>query len=237
MKKKKPSSSKCKNLLPELDSKEDGSMESRRTVVSKQVITPVFDVKPGNKKRTSRAPPKPKKTKKDKNIKVKIPGVENEISNSKSTEKEKESLPPPAKSEMKGYVQQKSDLEIQLSELVTNRDQMKFLELVEKLKESENNPLSLLNLSQAKEKDTEQGPLNLSKSSESPLKSPKPKSSLEKDLEEKGLLCRVDIGKRVAATSPVKVSEVRYQTSDEESDLSPKEIKQKKYWTKVMMQQ
>ena len=32
--------------------------------------------------------------------------------------------------------------------------------------------------------------------------------------------------KRVAATSVVKVSEVRYQSSDEESDLSPQEIKQ-----------
>ena len=64
--KEKASSSKCKNLLPEFDSKEDGGMESRRTVVSKQVITPVLDVKPGNKKCTSREPPKPKKTKNDK---------------------------------------------------------------------------------------------------------------------------------------------------------------------------
>ena len=131
--------------------------------VSKQVITPVLDVKPGNKKCTSRAPPKPKKTKKDKKIKVKIPGVEKVISNSKSTEKEKESLPPPAKGEMKGYVQPKCDLEILLSEWFANREQIKFSELVEKLKESENNPLSLLNLGQTKEKDTEQEPLNLSK--------------------------------------------------------------------------
>ena len=136
------------------------------------------------KKCTSRAPPKPKKTKKDKKIKVKIPGVEKVISNSKSTEKEKESLPPPAKSETKGYVQLKSDIEIRLSEWFANRDQIKFSELLEKLKESENNPLSL---GQTKEKDTEQEPLNLSKSSESPLKSPKSKSFLEKDVEEKGV--------------------------------------------------
>ena len=87
MKKKRPSSSKCKNLLPELDSKEDRGMESSRTVVSKQVITPVSNVKPQKKKHTSRAAPKPKKTKKDKQIKVKIPGVEQAISNSKSTGK------------------------------------------------------------------------------------------------------------------------------------------------------
>ena len=41
--------------------------------------------------------------------KVKIPGVEKAISNSKSTEKEKESLLLPAES---GYVQLKDDLEI-----------------------------------------------------------------------------------------------------------------------------
>ena len=162
-----PSSSKCKNLLPEFDSKEDGGTESSRTVVSKQVITPVLDVKPPKKKHTSRTAPKPKKTKKDKQIKIKIPDVEKAISNSKSTEKEKESLPPPGKSEMKGYVQLKNDLEIKLSEWFTNRDQITFSELVEKLKDSENNALSLLKVGKTKEKATEQEPLNLSKSFES----------------------------------------------------------------------
>ena len=42
------------------------------------------------------------------------------------------------------------------------------------------------------------------------------------------MLCRVDIRKRVAATSPVKVSEVRYQTSDEESHFVSKRNKTKK---------
>ena len=82
-------------------------MESSRTVVSKQVITPVSDAKPQKKKRTSRAAPKPKKTKKDKQIKVKIPGVEKAISNSKSTEKQTDSMPPAGKSKTKGYVQLK----------------------------------------------------------------------------------------------------------------------------------
>ena len=66
----------------------------------------------------------------------------------------------------------------------------------------------------------------MSTSCQSPLKSLKPKNSLEKDLEEKGLLHRVKIDKRVAATSLGKVSEVKHQDLDKESDLSPKEIKQ-----------
>ena len=107
-----------------------------------------------------------------------------------------ETSPPPGKSDMKGYVQLKSDLEIKLSEWFTNRDQITFSELLEKLKDSEKNPLSLLKIGKTKETATEQKPLNLSKSSESSLKSIKPNSPLEKDLEEKGLLCRVDIGKK-----------------------------------------
>ena len=141
-----------------------------------------------------------------------------------STEK---SSPPAPPKQTKGYVQPETDLEIKLLEWFTNRDQISYSDLLAKMKESEGDSLKLLTGHEEKPGDNTNQPLNLSRS---PKQSPKPRSNLEKDLEEKGLLCRVKIGRRVTQKSAVKVSDVRYQDSDVESDkesLSAKELRQK----------